>query len=272
MAYTAVPASPALAGHVEMLWDCEFPAPAHRFERVLPLPRAQLIINLAENQTRVYTQHDGGALQCECMDGMVVYGPHTRASIIDTAETCAVMGVVFTATGAGALLRQTMNQLRDRHTALADLLGDGIARLRHALLEQRDPQRRLAVLDAWLRRKLRPEPAPAAVLQALQALRSEPGVARIATIVRDTGVSPRRFATLFQQQVGMSAKRYARLLRFQTVVAAAHRREAVDWAAVAADCGFYDQPHLVREFRVFSGLTPGQYLAQQGPWANHVPI
>jgi AraC-like DNA-binding protein len=70
----------------------------------------------------------------------------------------------------------------------------------------------------------------------------------------------------------MSPKRYARLERFRAVVAQAHLNNCIEWSRVAADCGFYDQPHLVREFREFSGMTPSAYMAERGPHANHVPL
>ena len=46
----------------------------------------------------------------------------------------------------------------------------------------------------------------------------------------------------------------------------------VEWSRVAADCGFYDQPHLVREFREFAGMTPSAYVAARGEYVNHVPL
>src|SRR3546814_65368 len=47
---------------------------------------------------------------------------------------------------------------------------------------------------------------------------------------------------------------------------------SVDWAGVAVDGGFHDQPHLVHEFRAFAGLTPTAWLASRGQHASHVPI
>src|SRR3546814_13902548 len=69
----------------------------------------------------------------------------------------------------------------------------------------------------------------------------------------------------------MSPKRYARLQRFRRLVAQVHRDRTVDWAGVAVDRGFHDQPHLVHEFRAFAGLTPTARLATCGPPAGLVP-
>ena len=70
----------------------------------------------------------------------------------------------------------------------------------------------------------------------------------------------------------MSPKRYARLQRFRRLVAQVHHDRAVDWAGIAVDGGFHDQPHLVHEFRAFAGLTPTAWLASCGQHASHVPI
>jgi len=62
------------------------------------------------------------------------------------------------------------------------------------------------------------------------------------------------------------------LRRFQAVVRRAATGSEIDWADVALAGGYFDQAHLVHEFRDFSGLTPGEYAAADRPFANHVPI
>jgi AraC-like DNA-binding protein len=46
----------------------------------------------------------------------------------------------------------------------------------------------------------------------------------------------------------------------------------VNWAATAASCGYYDQAHLIREFRSFSGLTPLDYMTKRGPFLNYLEV
>jgi len=50
------------------------------------------------------------------------------------------------------------------------------------------------------------------------------------------------------------------------------QKPAVDWAEMAANCGYYDQAHLIREFRSFSGLTPASYLSKRGPFLNYLEV
>jgi AraC-like DNA-binding protein len=81
-------------------------------------------------------------------------------------------------------------------------------------------------------------------------------------VLRETGLSERRFIEVFHEQVGLTPKAFCRVRRFQRVLKSVHGAREVDWAQVALDCGYYDQPHFIHDFRGFSGLTPAQYVAR----------
>jgi hypothetical protein len=69
----------------------------------------------------------------------------------------------------------------------------------------------------------------------------------------------------------MTPKRFCRVRRFQAVL----RRIpacAIDWAEIALAGGYFDQPHLIHDFRAISGLSPVEYAALRTPHLNHVPI
>jgi len=263
------PAAP-LDALVEKLWDWDMPPAAHHYERVLPQPGAQLIINLYEDQTRVYT--DDAERRCLVSSGSVLGGPQLCSQIIDTAEQIRVMGVVFRPGGAGALTGEDMGAMAGCDVDLAALFGSHASALRQRLLETADANDRLALLEHWLRECMRLPRLETCVAHALAWLERTPRAACIGRLVRETGVSERRLARLFRRQVGYGPKQYARLLRFRAIVAEVHGLAQVDWAGVAADGGYCDQAHLAHEFRRFAGVTPGAFLARQGPYADHLPI
>lgn len=268
MAFTTITPTPPLSQLVELIWDWDMPLPAHRLERILPSASAQLIVNLAEDETRVYDD----ALRCYRHSGAAFDAPSHRSFVIDTSEQVAVIGIVFRAGGSAPFFRERMDVLANRHVDLDALAGGDARTLRLRLLEAGDATVRLRLFESWLRRRAGEARPHAVIAHALRAFDLAPEVRRIDTIAARCRLSPRRFRELFREQVGMSPKRYARLQRFRRVVAQAHRSGRVDWAGVAADCGFHDQPHLVHEFRAFAGLTPGEYIDRQGPHRNHVPL
>ena len=269
MEFTSIRPAPPLSALVESIWDCRQAMPTHRLERLLPSAQPQLIVNLAEDETRVYDD----ALRCSRNAGAALDAPSHRSFVIDTAEQTAVVGVVFRAGAAAAFFRERMDRIANRHVDL-DAIARGAGRLRQRLLEAVDARSRLLVVERWLAAhaaKVDAHMHPA-IAHALRILDATPEACRIPAIAAECRMSPRRFGELFREQVGMAPKRYARLQRFRRVVAQAHRRERVEWAGVAADCGFHDQAHLVHEFRAFSGMAPTAYLARQGEWSGHVPL
>jgi AraC-like DNA-binding protein len=270
MGHHVVAPAPPLDALVYRLWDWAMPPAAHHYERVLPVPGAALIINLHEDETRIYS--DDAERRCVRAPASVIGGPCLRSQIIDTAEQVRVMGVVFRPGGAHAFTGEDHTALVERDIGLEDIFGHSAHQLRERLLNTADARLRLVVLEQWLSARMKlPQLAPE-VLHALSEIDGQPQVTRIGSLVRDIGLSEYRFGRLFRRQVGMGPKRYARLMRFRGVVDAVYRCSKVDWSAVAADGGYGDQAHLVHEFRDFSGMTPTAFMAARGPYPNHVPL
>jgi methylphosphotriester-DNA--protein-cysteine methyltransferase len=267
---TRVPRGP-LGESVAFLWDWRVTPGEFRFERILPQPGSSLIVNLLEDETRIYAHEDGGGGQR--LAGTVYSGQFTRSFVIDTHEQVDVMGVVFHPGGAHACLRDRADLYGNRHVAAEDLFGSAIGALRARLLEDEDANARLATLEAWLRARWR-EPRAAvihpAVKYLLEELAQRPGVARIGALAADCGISLRRLDAVFREQVGVTPKAFARLQRFRAAIGGVGRDARIDWAHIAADGGFADQSHLVREFQAFAGMSPTAYVRRRGVHVNHV--
>lgn len=270
MAFTTTVPAPALQHAIDLIWDWRVEPRDFRLERILPQPGSGLIINLLEDETRVYT--DDCEHRCERSPGAVFSGQFTHSFVIDSTEQVAVMGVLFSPGGASALLREPMDRLGNRHIAFDDLVGVAGRALRQRLLNTLAPSARLDVLQSWLHARCRDSSVHASVRFALGSIDGAPQVQRVGAIIAASGLSPRRFGTLFREQVGIGPKQYARMQRFRSVLSQIQRGRRVEWSRVAADCGFHDQPHLVREFRDFAGMTPTAYVALRGNHVNHVPL
>jgi AraC-like DNA-binding protein len=102
----------------------------------------------------------------------------------------------------------------------------------------------------------------------LNAWRGPPcGVARasgaaVRTLARDAGVSERTLERRTRAATGFGPAELRRLVRFRRALRL-HDAGVTNWATVAADAGYSDQPHLVREFRRFAGLTPTAWQAER---------
>lgn len=95
-------------------------------------------------------------------------------------------------------------------------------------------------------------PVDQAVVRVVRAIRADPGT-RVSEHV--TGLSERQLRRRFQVAVGLSPKAYARVVRLHHAMALAREAAVPDWAEIAVRSGFYDQPHMLAEFRRAVGMS-----------------
>jgi transcriptional regulator GlxA family with amidase domain len=140
-------------------------------------------------------------------------------------------------------------------------------------MSERSAAGRLDVLESALRGRFRPaRERHADVDRLLLQIANDPAARRAAVLAQDPSISRRRLARLFELEVGTTPKRHARLVRFRHLLREVHRAQTVDWPSLALDCGYFDQAHLIRDFRAFSGFSPTEYLAHARDLSNHVPV
>lgn len=75
-------------------------------------------------------------------------------------------------------------------------------------------------------------------------------------VATELGMSERQFRRVFREAMGMSPKAFAKLARFRSALTASQNNREASWASIAVGCGYYDQAHLIDEFRAIAGVTP----------------
>lgn len=105
------------------------------------------------------------------------------------------------------------------------------------------------------------------ILDAAEKLAS----ASVNAVASELGVSERHLRRVFREAVGVSPKAFARLARFHRAIAAARDDRRASWARIAAATGYYDQAHLIDEFRAIAGVTPPVLLGELDPVPGAAP-
>jgi AraC-like DNA-binding protein len=264
------PAQP-LCRFIELFWACS-DAPTHPREKILPSGTIELVVNLREDEIRVYDPLHLG--HCRRLSGAVVSGAYSRCFVIDPLQHASIVGVHFRPGGAFPFLGISAGDLANTHVDLEALWGRAAVELRERLCEASCLPARFELLRKALTARLNCTPKHhRAVPIALSAFDRIGPTVRVRDVARQVGLSQRRFIQVFAAEVGLTPKMYARIRRFQQAQELVCDSPAPDWARVAVACGYFDQSHLIRDFVEFAGLAPEDYRRQRSEHVlhNHVP-
>ena len=261
MRYRVHKPSPPLSAFVDYVWYVS-DAPGHARERIVPSGTVELVINLHEDEFRIYGSAAKGE-GCRRFRGAIVSGCYGAPFGIDTREHASVIGVHFRPGGAVGLLGAPPGELADTHVSLDELWGRRATELRERLCAAAELRQRFQIPQhALIARLPHTPPGRGAVSAALSRL-DQPGV-KVGEVTKAFGLSRRRFVEIFTEDVGMTPKRYGRVRRFQRALALAFESPSPAWAQLALECGYFDQAHLCRDWAEFTGFSPGELLAMRG--------
>jgi AraC-like DNA-binding protein len=197
-------------------------------------------------------------------------GLHTSPALIAHEGRQSGVQLALTPLGARALLGRPAAELANWDGDATAVVGAFAAKLRERVLARGTWAERFAAIDELLtRRALAAAPAARDAVRpevafAWRRLRASHGAVSVADLAIETGYSARYLNGLFRAEVGLAPKAAGRVFRFDH----ARRRLAaaglaLPLADLAAECGYYDQAHLAREFRDLAGCPPTQWLAEE---------
>lgn len=178
------------------------------------------------------------------------------------SDGCAMcIQVDFTPLGAYRFYGGAVTDLTGRMVDIGDLLGRDGRDLGERMAEAKGWRQRFRIIETFVIERTVHEPSPA-IAAAVGLLWRSAGVARISEVASDIGWSRKHLSRRFQNEIGVSPKTLARMLRFHRACELARSGGGCGWAGIALEAGFADQAHLVREFRDFSGEKPTDWAAR----------
>jgi AraC-like DNA-binding protein len=217
-------------------------------ERVLPDGCAEVILNFGDR----FVQHNGHERHTQPRQFLV--GQITRPMLISPSGKVELIGIRFHPGGTAPFFQPPMELLTNQVVEI-ESLSKPIARSIAERVEQLNTLReKIHELERILTNAIEVSYYDISLLGLANVVVLNGGVISVDELATSAGLSHRQLERRFLRDVGVSPKVLCRILRFQQVFRVVNSDPT--WATVAIDCGYYDQAHLIRDFRQFAEQTP----------------
>jgi AraC-like DNA-binding protein len=251
--------SAELAPIVREYWEVKGRLSPFR-EAVLPNGFVELMINLGPAH-RVFEGAGSGVWDRSWFSGM-----QERSIFIESLDGTHLVSIRMHPLGATQLLgfgaARSANSIIDLET----LVGTDADVLRERLIGADNPPARFVILEKFLRARIgRGLAIPEFIRQAATRLELTHGCVPVGELHQELDVSRKHLAVSFTRYVGIPAKAYARIQRFVWTLDRIRSSTSVEWSRIAAEAGYSDQSHLVRDFRRVGAASPTEYLRRFAP-------
>jgi len=253
--------SPAHPWAIERIWTLEGHARDldGSLQPILPDGRPELVVRFGDAFSRV---SETGALVRQ--PGVLWAGQLRRQLVVQPSGRISVVGVRFHPHAGRALLRTAQHELADCTPGLHELA----PALAAALERVRDSAATLTAaatdVERIVVRHIDPARLDARIGWVVDTITRRRGLISVDAVAATAGLTRRHLERRFREDVGISPKRFARIIRFQRALQFLEQSDASNRGALtAAACGYADQAHFVRDFHDLAGTTPGMLLIAQ---------
>jgi AraC-like DNA-binding protein len=260
---------PALRDLVDGFWATNtYPARTAR-ERVLPSGSVRVVIHLEAFPLELY--HPEVSPEPLRFSGGALVGARTTPLVLETAALGGTVGVDFKPGAITHFQSHPAAAFADQVVVLDAVWGRPVSFLREQLLETKDQWAQIMLLERFLLQRACGQLQRRPSLRASLAAFEEYDLKSVADVTSRVGLSHKRLSALFRDEVGLGPKSFWRLRRFHSAVRKLGHGVR-SGAALAAECGYFDQAHLIREFRAFAGSGLREYLANRVADSDHVSL
>jgi len=210
-------------------------------------------------------RHEG-----ETLPASYVFGCQPESFYFSVNEPLTLFGIDFTPYGLHLITGMSVKDLTGSFCALDVLFGREGKELTNQIMKAKDICEKVTLIESFLIKLFitRYKPLPV-IINAVDLVKNIHGRIRMSSLSASLETGERQLERIFNRAVGLSPKLFAQITRFNYIFKLLKDCPNVDFQDIAFICGYYDQNHLIKEFKQFAGVTPSEYLKNNHELANH---
>jgi AraC-like DNA-binding protein len=186
---------------------------------------------------------------------------HRFSRVLD--DKSWVFGVKFRAGGFRPFFGKPVSELADKTIPAKRVFGSAIKEFETIALSSRPDEEKIAAANEFfLARMPKPDKTIALASELVDLILRDIEIKTVDDLVERSGIGKRTLQRIFREYVGASPKWVVCRYRLHEVVEKLNSGQKLDWAQLALDLGYFDQAHLINDFKALVGCTPRQFARQ----------
>ncbi|NER80610.1 MAG: AraC family transcriptional regulator [Leptolyngbya sp. SIO1D8] len=223
-------------------------------ERVIPSGELQIIFHY-RTPFKEISKHNQSLIQPQCL----ICGQQTEYKDVMTApSSVGMLAVVFYPCALRSFFPNPVNEFTNQSIDLEDIFSAEIKELQERIIEANGVYERILLIENFLLGRLSIPNDFSLIREAVNIIAGVNGQIAVNEVASRLDISKRQLERTFLKNVGISPKKFGRIVRFNTSIKLFER--ATSLTALAYEAGYFDLSHLIRDFREFSGLSPKAFF------------
>lgn len=256
--------SVALAPFIRHYWILNVDE-LHVSERVTPIGCMQMVFHRGD---RMYSLTES-KIQPQTFIG----GQSVGYQDLKSMGRVNMIVVVFQPHGVKPFFRMPVNDFLSRNISIEDLGDKSLSELEDRILNASTDEEAIGLIEQFLLSRLYDFDSynHRRMQQVLKVIDNK-NQSTVSSLSDVACLSYKQFSRVFAEYIGATPKEFTRIVRFQRALFMMQNNPSIDLMDVILTCGFYDQPHMIKEFKTFSGYTPNEYLTACQPYSDYFTL
>ena len=246
-----------LSDFVKCYWQFELDSTSQEIHtnRVIPSGELQIIFHY-KTPFREVDRYRQGFIQPQCL----ICGQQTEYKDIFSSKASGLLAVVFHPYALRTFFPNPVNEFTNQSIPLDNFYQTETKELQERILEADSVHSRILLIENFLLNQLSISKNFFIVKEAVSIINRVNGQYAVSETASKLNISKRQFERIFLANVGISPKKFSRIVRFSRSIK--HFRKVTPLTRLAYEAGYCDQSHLIRDFREFTGLSPKEFFNQ----------
>ncbi len=267
MGYRLSKPSVFLSRYIKQYWaieDC-LPCGSEHIQRIVPNGLMELMFYLGNKPTSLDNKK-------HFTENTVLSGQQKGYYDIRVSGNLDLFSVSFQPYGARIFFDVPSNEFYDQNHPLKFLVKNKVEKLESDLYEAGSFESRIGVIERFFASQLRNNTRDYEfnrISKSVALINQSKGVIDIDTLSSCACLCRKQYERTFSEYIGASPKQFLRTIRFQNTLKERQNNKHIPLTELAYNCGYYDQSHMIIDYKLLSGKTPTQYFSECEPYSDY---